>query len=108
MRILANYGSDKRFAFLRGRWKAAWAAMKRNALKKEREEASKQSAPAPASGLGNLADYGDSDEEEEEEEADAEAAPDPAPSPQTALAARQARAKAWAESRRAAKSNASS
>ncbi|KAJ7302329.1 hypothetical protein DFH08DRAFT_1089805 [Mycena albidolilacea] len=108
MRILANYGSDKRFAFLRGRWKAAWAAMKRKALEKEREEASKQSAPAPASGLGNLADYGDSDEEEEEEEADAEAAPDPAPRPQTALAARQARAKAWAESRRAAKSNASS
>jgi hypothetical protein len=80
--------------------------MKRKALEKEREEAIKQSSPAPASGLGNLADYGDSDEEEEE--ADAEAALDPAPSPQTALAARQARAKAWAESRRAAKSNASS
>ena len=26
MRILANHGGDKRFAFLRGRWARAWAA----------------------------------------------------------------------------------
>ncbi|KAJ7086415.1 hypothetical protein B0H15DRAFT_348651 [Mycena belliarum] len=87
MRILANYGGDRRFAFLRGRWKARWAAMKRDAEKAE--EAKKLSA-----GLGTLADYGDSDEEVDVE-------------PQDDLAARQARAKAWAEARRAAKSTAS-
>ncbi|KAJ7021436.1 hypothetical protein C8F04DRAFT_1140819 [Mycena alexandri] len=91
MRILANYGADKRFAFLRGRWKEAWSAMKRKeALKGKLKEDKKAEA-----GLGNLADYGDSDEEEEDEQ----------PNPEAVLAARQARAKAWAESRRAAKSN---
>ncbi|KAJ7119643.1 hypothetical protein C8R44DRAFT_788594 [Mycena epipterygia] len=93
MRILANHGADRRFAFLRGRWKAAWMTMKRNA---EKEEEAKKSSSA--NGLGNLADYGDSDEEEETK---AEAAK----SPEADLAARQARAKAWAESRRASKSN---
>lgn len=28
MRILANHGSDPRFAFLRGRWRRAWARMR--------------------------------------------------------------------------------
>jgi hypothetical protein len=28
MRILANHGSDGRFAFLRGRWKRAWARIR--------------------------------------------------------------------------------
>ncbi|KAJ7688955.1 hypothetical protein B0H17DRAFT_1331914 [Mycena rosella] len=92
MRILASYGGDKRFAFLRGRWKDAWVAIKRSA---EKEEEAKKSS-APADGLGNLADYGDSDEEEEEEE--------PIAKPEPELAARQARAKAWAEARRAPKS----
>ncbi|KAJ6524445.1 hypothetical protein DFH09DRAFT_186904 [Mycena vulgaris] len=92
MRILANYGGDKRFSFLRGRWKAAWITMKRNA---EKEEEAKKSTSA--SGLGNLADYGDSDDEEEE----------PETKPEPDLVARQARAKAWAEARRAAKSNTS-
>ncbi|KAJ7152960.1 hypothetical protein C8R46DRAFT_1357377 [Mycena filopes] len=91
MRILANYGTDKRFAFLRGRWKTAWTGMKRKAKKADED---KKAAEATAGGLGTLADYGDSDEEEEEQ-----------PTPDPALAARQARAKAWAESRRAAKSN---
>lgn len=94
MRILANHGADKRFAFLRGRWKAAWMAMKRNA---EKEEEAKKSSSAD--GLGNLADYGDSDEEEDETK------PEVAKSPEADLAARQARAKVWAESRRASKSN---
>ncbi|KAF8147736.1 hypothetical protein K438DRAFT_1625891, partial [Mycena galopus ATCC 62051] len=101
MRILANYGSDKRFAFLRGRWKTAWTAMKRKA---QQDQEAKQSAP-PA-GLGNLADYGDSDEDKDEPGTAAD--PEVEPTPQAALAARQARAKAWAESRRASKSNPSS
>ncbi|KAJ7641526.1 hypothetical protein FB45DRAFT_358980 [Roridomyces roridus] len=93
MRILANYGGDKRFAFLRGRWKAAWIASKREAEKELQEEEAKRADTA--GGLGTLADYGDSDEEGSEEQ----------PQPQDeALVARQERAKAWAESRRAAKS----
>ncbi|KAF7328857.1 hypothetical protein MVEN_02515400 [Mycena venus] len=105
MRILANYGGDKRFAFLRGRWKAAWVSMKRKA-QQDQEAKKAAAATTTESGLGNLADYGDSDEEDEEAEG---AAPDPEPTLESdALAARQARAKAWAESRRASKSNASS
>ncbi|KAF7324613.1 hypothetical protein MKEN_00502600 [Mycena kentingensis (nom. inval.)] len=85
MRILANYGADKRFAFLRGRWRRAWGAIKREAeanLAKEKERDG-------ALGLG-LGDYGSGDSDSEE-------APDPA------LVARQARAKAWSESRKAVK-----
>ncbi|KAJ7915665.1 hypothetical protein B0H13DRAFT_1475119, partial [Mycena leptocephala] len=97
MRILANYGGDKRFAFLRGRWKAAWIAMKQKAQKAQ--EAKKP--PTPTVGLGNLADYGDSDEDEDKDEEEVD--PDLQPKPETALAGRQARAKAWAESRRASR-----
>ncbi|KAJ6558175.1 hypothetical protein B0H19DRAFT_1150228 [Mycena capillaripes] len=114
MRILANYGADKRFAFLRGRWKAAWTAMKRKA---QRDQDAKKSSPvskntsatAATGGLGNLADYGDSDADDgdDENEDEVEAVPDTQADAETALAARQARAKAWAELRRASKSNTS-
>ncbi|KAJ7074808.1 hypothetical protein C8F01DRAFT_1205653 [Mycena amicta] len=63
MRILANYGADKRFAFLRGRWKA-------------------DSKGSTLVGLGNLAGYGDSDSDEDAEQCE--------PGPDTALVARQA------------------
>ncbi|KAJ6510596.1 hypothetical protein C8R45DRAFT_392869 [Mycena sanguinolenta] len=96
MRILANYGSDKRFAFLRGRWKHAWTAMKRK-VEKDLEAKS----AAPSAGLGTLADYGDSDEDDGDDDETTETAT----APSTELAARQARAKAWAESRRASKAN---
>ncbi|KAJ7666870.1 hypothetical protein DFH06DRAFT_1184918 [Mycena polygramma] len=102
MRILANYGGDKRFAFLRGRWKLAWNAMKRKA--QEDQEARKSTTSV--GGLGNLADYGDSDEDADEDEHEG-VVPDPQAKEEAALAARQARAKAWAESRRASKSDAS-
>lgn len=60
MRILANHGGDKRFAFLRGRWASAWnAARARVQVQKTREE----KEAAGKMGLGGLADYGDSDEE---------------------------------------------
>ncbi|KAJ6516765.1 hypothetical protein C8R47DRAFT_1088276 [Mycena vitilis] len=106
MRILANYGGDRRFAFLRGRWKAAWNAMKRRA--QEAQEA-RRLAPS-GGGLGNLADYGDSDEDEEDEPEDVvpdSQAKEEVAKEEVALAARRARAKAWAESRRASKSDAS-
>ncbi|KAG2352692.1 hypothetical protein BDR07DRAFT_816711 [Suillus spraguei] len=67
MRILANHGADKRFAFLRGRWSRAW----RMAKERLRQEKLGQSAQSPRAswnvGLGGLAAYGDSDDEEESE-----------------------------------------
>ena len=51
MRILANHGADRRFAFLRGRWSKCWKDMTDRA----RKETAKQDEPA---GLGGLAGYG--------------------------------------------------
>lgn len=60
MRILANHGADPRFAFLRGRWKHAWAAAK--------AKVGKAKDPAPALGglLGYESDGSESQGEEEE------------------------------------------
>lgn len=121
MRILANHGADHRFAFLRGRWSRAWRLAKGKArleleaekTRKEEEEAAKKSG----GGMGGLAGYGDSDEEGEDEgEGSAEVGQDAAPihtgAPQASLeeddpvkAARRARAREWAEKRRAAKAS---
>jgi len=54
MRILANHGADRRFAFLRGRWSSCWKAMTDHA----RKESQKRDEPA---GLGGLAGYGSDD-----------------------------------------------
>src|SRR5262245_9501806 len=59
MRILANHGGDKRFAFLRGRWSHAWRKVKLKVRNEKEEEKQKSSE----SGLGGLAAYGDSDGE---------------------------------------------
>ncbi|KAF7986933.1 hypothetical protein HWV62_12735 [Athelia sp. TMB] len=129
MRILANHGGDKRFAFLRGRWARAWAAARMHA----REEKAREEREAKGRvGLGGLADYGDSDGEEEEggeggggggiADADVDedvsrgasipgpsATPEVAPEPEeeddddvdaAVKAARKWRAKEWAEMRR--------
>ena len=63
MRILANHGADRRFAFLRGRWSKFWKAMTDHA----RTEIIRRDGPA---GLGGLAGYGsdeDSDADNEEQ-----------------------------------------
>lgn len=52
MRILANFGADKRFAFLRGRWSRSWASMKHHS----------KDAKAKTPALGALANYSDSDD----------------------------------------------
>lgn len=127
MRILANHGADQRFAFLRGRWSRAWRLAKGKArleleaekTRKEEEEAAKKSG----GGMGGLAGYGDSDEEGEDEgqsgdknaisvEVGQDAAPIHTGAPQASLeeddpvkAARRARAREWAEKRRAAKAS---
>ena len=67
MRILANHGSDPRFAFLKGRWARAWRDVQvRLRVKKENEEKaarSSNSTNTPSTvGLTGLDSYG-SDEE---------------------------------------------
>ncbi|KAI0631485.1 hypothetical protein C8Q77DRAFT_1060854, partial [Trametes polyzona] len=126
MRILANHGADPRFAFLRGRWSRAWRLTKgklRLELEAEKTRAAqKQQSSSAAAGIGGLAGYGDSDEDDEDgsgapgdevekpekpsdevagtptvEETDTSASDD------ALKAARRARAREWAEKRRAAK-----
>jgi len=62
-RILANHGSDRRFAFLRGRWRKAWTRVKFAAKNEE-------ALPRPTAPTGLVA-YG-SDEESEEDDVEAD------------------------------------
>ncbi|KAF8497416.1 hypothetical protein F5888DRAFT_1613273 [Russula emetica] len=108
-RILAHHGADVRFAFLRGRWSHAWALAQAEAnravLEEEREKA--QSADA----LGGLTGYGSGSEEDDAEDDNVAAedgqATQEAQSEEVALRvaqeARRAKAREWAEKRRAAK-----
>ena len=125
MRILANHGVDPRFAFLRGRWSRAWRLTKGKlrleleADKKRKEEEVQRSSGAS---LGGLAGYGSSDDEDEGSAADVREdvsvkpispSEKPPPTPEglakqqpdddALKAARRARAREWAEKRRAAK-----
>ena len=61
MRILANHGADRRFAFLRGRWSKCWKAMTDHA----RTEIIRRDEPA---GLGGLAGYGSDDDSDADNE----------------------------------------
>ena len=123
MRILANHGADPRFAFLRGRWARAWRLTKgklrleQEAEKRKAAEAVERAGSNGGLAMGGLAGYGDSDDDEQGGEGDeqvAEAAegakgqagsppPEPAQDDDALKAARRARAKEWAERRRAEK-----
>jgi hypothetical protein len=61
MRILANHGSDRRFAFLRGRYARSWRMTKMK-LRSEKEEEGRKKEVAL---LGGLLGYGESESEEE-------------------------------------------
>lgn len=114
MRILANHGSDRRFAFLRGRWKHAWQGMK-VAAKANTLNGAEQSKPLGLA-LGN---YGDSDEDSDPEQDGTDAQTsvilhsDTPGSPKSeevdllleeaAKEARRVRAREWAAKRRAEK-----
>ncbi|KAH9942805.1 hypothetical protein B0H21DRAFT_793233, partial [Amylocystis lapponica] len=125
MRILANHGADRRFAFLRGRWARAWKIAKgRTRLDLEQTEKAKHASASLVS-LGGLAGYGDSDEEGSDDALVEHQAEDPvanglpdtgtlpnsvndgagkeAASDDEVKKARRARAKEWAEKRRAVK-----
>jgi hypothetical protein len=115
MRILANYGGDKRFAFLRGRWGHAWKFEKGKVITEIAAKKQLQDGEQNRAGLGVLADYGDSDDEDEDEETDknvtlsTESKGDgvvitnssDTSTDATIKEARRARAKEWAEKRRA-------
>jgi hypothetical protein len=113
MRILANHGGDKRFAFLRGRWARAWKLEKGKVIMEHAAKKQTQDAEQPKAGLGVLADYGDSDEEDDGQGRNAEPSTEPkgdeaaienSPNAETDVAvkeARRARAREWAEKRRA-------
>jgi hypothetical protein len=118
MRILANHGNDKKFAFLRGRWSHAWMIVK-GKTRREKEEHEKDKV---GSGLGVLAGYGDSDESEDDvaqnvgdtvHNSEAEGDQDKKVEgenqkpmdDESIKVARRARAKEWAEKRRARASN---
>jgi hypothetical protein len=123
-RILAHHGADPRFAFLRGRWGRAWARAQAEAHRDMLVEQEAQSAGA----LGGLTGYGSvsgSEDEAEDDDSDGgdggvtervqvlEEAPgvhspqEAAQSEELALRAaqeaRRAKAREWAEKRRAAK-----
>ena len=127
-RILAHHGADPRFAFLRGRWGRAWALAQAEAHRDVLAEQEAQSSGA----LGGLTGYGSgSDDDDDGDDAVDEGGGgdgdvEPAPvlgeealdvsSPQEAAQsevqelalrvaqeARRAKAREWAEKRRAAK-----
>ncbi|KAI6011139.1 hypothetical protein EDC04DRAFT_782265 [Pisolithus marmoratus] len=66
MRILANHGADKRFAFLRGRWSRAWKVSKELARQEQREAQKAEKLSGSSSLQGLIADYGDSEESGDE------------------------------------------
>lgn len=106
-RILANHGADRRFAFLRGRWRNAWVAMKQevraeNARKKLEEQESMKKA-STGSNLIGLADYGDSEDEDDPKEAQEVQEENTTVVDDAKREARRVRAKEWAAKRRAEK-----
>lgn len=113
MRILANYGTDKRFAFLRGRWSRVWRTEKERAKQRQAQEAKMTHSSTTPALLGGLASYGDSDSDDEDESTDKQTdAPkdDVADIPCThgdpdnediVKEARRARAREWSARRRA-------
>ncbi|KAI6033516.1 hypothetical protein PISMIDRAFT_329578 [Pisolithus microcarpus 441] len=69
MRILANHGADKRFAFLRGRWSRAWKGAKELARqeRRTRESEKEEELPSGSSSLqGLIVGYGGSEESGDE------------------------------------------
>jgi len=103
MRILANHGADRRFGFLRGRWSRAWRRLKLELAREEPEEPT-------GGGLGGLTGYGDSDDSGNEgDEIPINPVIRETPHGQVVdrdeeiKKARRARAREWAEKRRAMK-----
>ncbi|KAF4565439.1 hypothetical protein EYR36_002010 [Pleurotus pulmonarius] len=112
MRILANHGGDKRFAFLRGRWKLAWQVIKGRAkIEKSRDDGEAKPAGQKPSGLGGLTGYGDSEDEDAGSGAEQANVTEPTEIPdgvtkdeEALKELRRQKAKEWAQKRRDLKS----
>jgi hypothetical protein len=115
MRILANYGRDKRFAFLRGRWSRRWNLVKVKARLETEKDKEKDEEMQAGLGLGLVTGYGSDDSEGDNDMKEPDtiskgqniAHSPPAEPPdsttvveEAAKEARRKRAKEWAEKRR--------
>ncbi|KAF8273607.1 hypothetical protein EI94DRAFT_1715401 [Lactarius quietus] len=120
-RILAHHGADARFAFLRGRWGRAWARAQADARREVLAERETQGALGGLTGYGSGSESEDEDEDEDElggqggddagaggsedvQVAIAQAAQEPEPEEPAVLTtqeARRAKAREWAQKRRA-------
>lgn len=108
MRILANHGGNKKFAFLLGRWGRTWQIIKGKARIERDEKVEKSRNPESGqggAGLGILAAYGDSDGESEEGVGDdtkhAQDGTNQGKLTDAAKEARRIKAKEWVKKRRA-------
>jgi len=102
MRILANHGADKRFAFLKGRWSHAWLILKAN-IRAEREAKEEQQRK---NSLGMLANYDSESDEDEGNEIGENGAEEDGMKANNAVdetkkELRRQKAKEWTERRRA-------
>ncbi|CAE6476146.1 unnamed protein product [Rhizoctonia solani] len=103
MRIFANHGADPRFAFLRGRWKRAWARVRQ-------EQETPPNTETKRSVMGGLSAYAsDSDSDQksaDDEESDHRVEATPAQDEMEKVKAeRRARAKEWARKRKESQPN---
>lgn len=120
MRILANYGGDRRFAFLRGRWARAWTLEKEKVATENAAKIKAQNVGRTGASLGVLANYGDSDADESEDSDKIEESPmhpkgggdvigngSEAETDAAVKELRRARAREWSKKRRTLTSSAS-
>lgn len=109
MRILANHGADKRFAFLKGRWSHAWLVTKAK-LRVEKEVNERKEKEEKRKGLNMLAGYDSASDDAGDEAAegvqnsareDEEKANESVDIDEMKKELRRQKAKEWAERRRA-------
>lgn len=122
-RILAHHGADVRFAFLRGRWNQAWALAQAEANRAALEEQEKAQSTGALGGLTGYGSGSESDAEDDNGDADvnertqvlegtaedgqvAQEAQSEEDVSRAAQEARRAKAREWAEKRRAARARA--
>jgi len=96
MRILANHGGDPRFAFLRGRWKRAWASAKESSKSRTAQASLPKSSGLVSYDSGDEKSRNDDDMSEGVRDTHSQAAADDA----RIKAERRARVKEWSRKRK--------
>ncbi|CAE6463908.1 unnamed protein product [Rhizoctonia solani] len=99
MRILANHGADPRFAFLRGRWKSAWARIRQGEASPDDEEP-KRSMMGLSAYASDSSDSGRESGDEREVDQQGAHVPPEQGEMEKVKAERRARAKDWARKRK--------